>query len=812
MEQPRGQQEQAARFLPLIFALFIASGGAALIYEIVWFQLLQLVIGSSAISLGVLLGTFMGGMCLGSFWLPRVIPAGQHPLRVYAVLELGIGILGILVLLGMPFIGRLYMMVGGQGTWGILLRGLFSGICLLPPTLLMGATLPVISRWVGTTPRGVSRLGLLYGGNTAGAVFGCLGAGFYLLRVYDTSAATYFAAGVNVAAALVAFGLARFTAHLPAEVSVTGESAAAAPGSWPVYVAIALSGMSALGAEVVWTRQLTLLLGATTYTFSIILAIFLIGLGLGSGIGSYAAREVVRPRRALGISQFLLMGAMAWSAWMIAESLPYWPINPTLSRNPSVIFQVDFVRCLWAVLPAACLWGASFPLALASATSAGQDPARLVGAVYAANTVGAIAGALVFSTLLIPWLGTQASQRILIAVAALSACLMLVSWSRREAGKSGFDIASAVWLVLIVGIALGFVSSVARIPGMLVAYGRFVALRLQDRVDILYVGEGMNSSIAVSRLPGGVLNYHNAGKIQASSEPQDMRLQLMLGHLTTLLPEYPRSILVIGCGAGVTAGAVSINPRVERVTIAEIEPLVPQVVSKYFSEYNYDVVRNPKVRVELDDARHYLLTTRQKFDAITSDPIDPWVKGAATLYTKEFFEEIREHLNPGGVATVFVQLYQSSTAAVKSEIATFLQVFPNGLVLGNTFDGAGYDLVLLGRLAQTPIDLDEMEQRLRTPEFARVAESLRKIGFYSAVDLFSTFAAQGPQLKRWLQDAQINRDRNLRLQYLAGLGLNESQEAAIYWQILACRQFPENLFTASPERLQALKLGIAAGQ
>ena len=322
--------------------------------------------------------------------------------------------------------------------------------------------------------------------------------------------------------------------------------------------------MSALGAEVVWTRQLTLLLGGTTYTFSIILAIFLVGLGLGSGIGSYAAREVVRPRQALGISQFLLVGAIAWSAWMIAKSLPYWPINPALTQSPWIILQVDFVRCLWAILPAAALWGASFPLALASAASEGQDPGRMVGAVYAANTVGAIAGALVFSTLLIPWLGTQASQRILITVAALSAVLMLAFWSPSESGNSGFDTRRAVWLVLIIGITLGLASSVARIPGLLVAYGRFMTVRLQDKVDIIYVGEGMNSSMAVSRMPNGVLNYHNAGKIQASSEPQDMRLQLMLGHLTTLLPEHPRSILVIGCGAGVTAGAVSVNPEVER--------------------------------------------------------------------------------------------------------------------------------------------------------------------------------------------------------------------------------------------------------
>jgi spermidine synthase len=813
-KQPKRQPAVSApapQFLPLLLALFVGSGCAALIYEIVWFQLLQLIIGSSAVSLGVLLGTFMGGMCLGSLSLWRVVSPRQHPLRVYALLELGIGALGILVFLGMPLLGRLYATVGGYGLSGIFLRGLFSGICLLPPTLLMGATLPAIARWVKATPRGVSWLGFFYGGNTVGAVFGCLAAGFYLLRIYDVAAATCVAAALNVIVAATAFTLARFTPHLESEPAVAQEPGGAASDAWPVYVAIALSGMSALGAEVVWTRLLTLLLGGTTYTFSIILAVFLIGIGLGSSIGSYAARELVRPRQALGVAQFLLAGAITWSAWAIARSLPYWPVNPTLTTNPWLVFQVDFVRCLWAILPAALLWGASFPLALASVASEREDPGRMVGAVYAANTVGAIAGALAFSMLLIPWVGTQSSQRILIALAALSAVLMLVPWVSRL-GRLRFDARSAVWLVLTIGVAVGLAASVVRVPGLLVAYGRFMALRLQDQVDIIYMGEGMNSSMAVSRLADGTLNYHNAGKVQASSEPQDMRLQRMLGHLTTLVPQHPRSVLVIGCGAGVTAGAVSIDPQVERVTIVEIESLVPRVVSQYFSAYNYDVVRNPKVRVQVDDARHYVLTTREKFDAVTSDPFDPWVKGAATLYTTEFFEDVKKHLNPGGVVTVFVQLYWSNLDAVKSEIATFLQVFPNGIIWGNTYGGGGYDLVLLGRAEQTPINLDETERRLRSPEYAPVAQSLREVGFYSTFDLFSTFTAQGPQLQPWLRDAQINHDWNLRLQYLAGLGLNEYQQTAIYHQIVAWRQFPEGLFAGSPERLQALELAIAAAQ
>jgi spermidine synthase len=215
--------------------------------------------------------------------------------------------------------------------------------------------------------------------------------------------------------------------------------------------------------------------------------------------------------------------------------------------------------------------------------------------------------------------------------------------------------------------------------------------------DIFYVGEGLSSSVAVSRYgSGGVMNYHNAGKVQASSQPQDMRLQRMLGHFTTLVPKTPSKVLVIGCGAGATAGAVSIDQNVTSLTIAEIEPLVPRVVSEHFGEHNFNVVRNPKTHVVIDDARHFLLTTHETFDAITSDPLDPWVKGAATLYTKEFFELAKSKLNPGGTVTLFVQLYESTPEAVKSEIGTFFEVFPNGVIWGNTHQGRGYDTVLMG--------------------------------------------------------------------------------------------------------------------
>src|SRR5512132_2796958 len=703
----------ARRVLPALLLLFVGSGCAALIYEIVWFQLLQLVIGSSAVSMGVLLGTFMGGMCLGSLFLPRLISPREHPLRIYAYLELAIGAAGILLLFGMPLLGGLYFHWGGSGVVGILLRGLAAAICLLPPTLAMGATLPAISRWVESTPEGVSWLGFFYGGNIAGGVIGCLLAGFYLLRVHDAAFATYIALSLNVIVAVLAILIAK---RAPYEVVVHPAPLERASGAWAVYVAIGLSGMTALGAEVIWTRILSLLFGATVYTFSLILAVFLLGLGIGSSIGSAIAGRIARPRLALGWCQMLLCVAMAWTAYMLTQSLPYWPINPSISNNPWFNFQLDFVRCLWAVLPGTILWGASFPLALASVASGGKDPARLVGGVYAANTLGAIIGSVTASLLLVVWIGSQRAQQVLVIISAVSALLMLESAAAEaEARKSRFQFAGTLLLAAAMGGAVLLARSIEQVPGILVAYGRYAATRLGE-ADIIYMGEGWNASVAVSRLSNGVLNYHNAGKVQASSEPQDMRLQRMLGHMTTLIPKNPASVLVIGCGAGVTAGAVSVDPNVKTLTIAEIEPLVPRVVSKYFAEHNFDVVANPKTRVELDDARHFLLTTDEKFDAITSDPLDPWVKGAAMLYTREFFETVKQHLNPGGAVTLFVQLYESNTEAVKSEIGTFLEAFPGGVVFGNTNNGAGYDLVLLGQVEPTRIDVEAVQRHLDEPD------------------------------------------------------------------------------------------------
>ena len=803
----RAEREEAShRFLPILILLFAGSGCAALIYEVVWFQMLSLIVGSSAISLGVILGTFMGGMCVGSLSLSGVISRQRHPLRVYAMLEAGIAVLGILELVLLPHVGGLYSAIAVHGMSGLFLRALFCVLALLPPTLLIGATLPAIARWVEATPRGMSWLGFFYGSNIAGAVFGCLLAGFYLLRVFGIGRATSVAATINLVVCGLAFALAKVAAYTPQDESAEFDSASDVLG-WPIYVAVALSGMSALGAEVVWTRLLSLLLGATVYTFSLILAAFLFGLGIGSSIGSVVARDRQSARQGLLWCQFLLILGIAWAADALSRQLPYWPVNPGLAISPQYTFELDIIRAIWVVLPSAILWGASFPLALA-AVGPERDAGRTVGRLYAANTVGSIIGSTLVALVFIRWRGTQDTQRFLIALVAISTLTLLWPLRPTASGKVGIGRRSLVAGVATIAIAIVMAWSIAPIPPLLVAYGRWMPMRMENQNDVIYVGEGVTATVAVSRLANGVLNYHNAGKVQASSEPQDMRLQRMLGHLTTLLPANPSNVLVIGCGAGVTAGAVSIDPAVKTQTIAEIEPLVPTVVSRYFGEQNFNVVTNPKVRVTIDDARHFILTTDQKFDAITSDPLDPWVKGAAALYSEEFWSLAKEHLNPGGVVTVFVQLYESSPDAVKSEVATFFKVFPNALVFGNTYNGAGYDIVLVGQEGTPRIDVDALQAKLDRPEYALVRRSLAEVGFNSAEELLGTFAGQEAHLKPWLADAQINHDNDMRLQYLAGLGFNQYNQAAIYSAMIQGRRYPEGLFVGSPARIAAIRAAI----
>ncbi len=795
---------------PVVMLLFVGSGCAALIYEVVWFQLLRFVIGASAISLGILLASFMGGMCLGSLGYSSLVSARRHPLRVYAILEFGIAAVGIALPNILPHVSKFYTANVGYGASGVMFRAAVCAVCLLPPAILMGATLPAIGRWVKSTPAGISRLGFFYGANTIGAVCGCLLAGFYLLPNYDLLSATYFAAAVNVTVGVMALYLAWGLSYRPDEISTTEQ---AAPAFFPsVYVVIALSGLTALGAEVIWTRLLSLLFGVTVYTFSIILAVFLAGLGVGSSLGSALVRWVVRPRLALAFTQLGLVFCIPFAAYMIAEHIPYWPPkeDPLLAgMNP--VFINDIIRCTAAIFLPTILWGASFPIALAAAGMRGRDPARMVGRVYAANTAGAIVGSLLFSFMVIPIWGTHGAQQWLVVIAGLASLLMFASVFA-EPGTTATGLADSrefrrpqiPWRGALTGLLLvGLIASAAVLlpatPKSLFLYGRDIsrkdfASHPSAQGELVSLVEGVNISVAV-RDWRGRMSLHLSGKVVASDTPIDMWLQRTLGHLPALVHPNPRSVLVVGMGAGVTAGSFVVHPEIERIVICEIEPRVRDAAGRYFADVNHHVLEDPRTEVIFDDGRHFMATTKEKFDIITSDPIHPYVRGAAALYSADYFELCKQHLNPGGVITQWVPLYETNEAAVKSSLATQFQAFPESTLWGANLGRDGYDLVTLGQLQPTKIDLLDIVDKIERNPALR--QSMGEVGMISAAQILGAYAGYARDLQPWLQTAEINRDANLRLEYLAGLSLNNADAAPIMAAIVRHRKYSKRVFAAS---------------
>jgi spermidine synthase len=522
-----------------------------------------------------------------------------------------------------------------------------------------------------------------------------------------------------------------------------------------------------------------------------------------------AGRGAEWARAALGWCQVLLLLAIAWAGWIVTDSLPYWPINPFLASSPWFTFQIDAVRCLWAILPAALLWGASFPLAMAAAATAEADPGSVVGRIYAANTLGAIAGALGVSLILIPEFGTHFSQRALVALAALGAIAAFLPVILRQA--PGKRTAAALAAAAAAVLAVILIRASDPIPGEVVAYGRRSAL-YAGKAQILEVVEGRNSSVAISRWSDGATEIDVNGHVEATTEPFDMKLQRMVGHLPAIIHPNPRSVLGIGFGAGVSAGTFTRYPTIQHITVCEIEPVIPPISTRYFGHEDYNVLHDPRTRIVYDDARHFILTTTKKFDIIASDPLDVFVKGTAAIYSEEYFEAIKRHLNPGGMFTLYVPLYESDARTVKSELATFFAAFPNGTVWANTIDGRGYDMVFMGQAEPLRIDLDAIEARYLRPDYAPVAQSLSEVGATDPLALFATYAGRRSDLGAWVKGAEINRDRDLRLQYLGGWGINSSLEDAIYRDMMQYRRPPDGLFQGSPERDAAALAQLGAAR
>ena len=712
-------ERDLARVLPLVLVLFCASGGAALIYEIVWYQLLQIAIGSTAISLGVLLATFMGGLvhrqpCAAARCQPVRCAAAASAARHLRAIEALIAVCGAAELLLIPAGGRAFAAGPQAGFAGMMLRSLVVRGVPASADLPDGRLASGIGALGGRTPRGALIGDCFMRANTVGAVAGCLVAGFYLLRLFDVNIASYAAMALNICGGSTE--LCAGTSHRHATSRQIPDHRDSCPQTtFPTCgrsaLTIALSGMAALGAEVVWTRAMGLMLGATVYAFSHHSRGFLAGLALGTAAASALSRNL-NPRLALGWCQMLAAAGIAWTAYALADSSAVVADqSATCERSRNSSSSSIWCGRSGAFCRRRCSGARASPSHSPRRSADDGDRSAVTGAIYASNTAGAIVGALAVSLAAIPLLGTQNTERVLIAISAASGLFLLFPLMRSD---------RVTRLELAAGVATGliglFIWQVDRLPGELIAFGRRTA-STAGMARILYSAEGHNTSIAISQWSDGAMQFHVAGKVEASTEIYDMRLQRMLAHLPGLMHGNPRSVLVVGFGGGVTAGTFTTYPSMKRIVICELEPLIPPVSTRYFAKENYNVMHDARTQIVYDDARHFVAATREKFDIITSDPIHPFVKGSATLYSKEYFELVKAHLNPGGIVTQWVPLYESDAETVRSEIATFFEVFPYGTVWANNANGQGYDIVLVGQLTPPSFDLGSMEARLASTDY-----------------------------------------------------------------------------------------------
>ena len=700
--------------------------------------------------------------------------------------------------------------------------------------------------WVRTDPIGVSWLGIFYGGNITGAVFGCLLAGFYLLRVYDMATATYVAVALNVtvaAIALVPWRPARPGMRCRPNPRRQGSRARAA-GTWA-----RVSDNRALrdvGAGRRGGLDPSALAGARRHRLHLLLDSGRVPdrpgdrqqprciTGAAGRVGQGGAgRLPVAPDRGHRLDRGHDLGVtplLAGRPRAVAEPLVHLPARPACAAfGPSCRRRACGER--------ASRWR-SRRLRPAARTPGGWSEG------CTRPTRSAPSPRLVFSLLLVPVIGTAGAERVLIGLAAAAAlaALMPLIWTVHGRVHLG----GAAGLAAALGVACWLAWSVTPVPWMAVAFGRQTASWLarsapgivtevpedpgEKDVFCTYVGEGTNVTVAVTLTPEGIRSFHGAGKIQASTQPVDMRLQRMLGHLPSLLHKKPESVLVVACGAGITAGTFVLHPDVKRIVICDIEPLVPTIVTPMFGRENYHVVDNiarenphmvkgKQVEVVYDDGRHFLRTTQEKFDIITSDPIDPWVKGCAALNTVEYYSNVPRSPEPRRSASLWLPINEGNLETAKSVIATFFQVFPHGILWSNAYEGHGYDAVLFGQAEPTVIDVDDLQRRLDRLDHFLVKQSLREVGFGDvkkvitgvavvpdeAIGLLATYAGQATFLKEWSRGAQINTDRNLRLQYLAGMWLNSNMGERILSSILEHYRFPEETFVGSPETIDALK-------
>ncbi len=789
-------------------ALYLLSGAAALLYEVAWLRLLTMTMGHTTGAVGAVLAAFMGGLAIGAWAAGRFTDTLQpsRALRMYAALE---GVVALCAL-AMPFaIGALRPLLAwayADGTAGVLfgITRLATSIALIAlPGAAMGASFPVgicaVSPEGARSARGAigakgargatgansaRQIAQLYAANTIGAAIGAAVTGFVLLPQLGLLSTTAVGIALNAVAALGALALSRpHPLHPPHQSHPLHPSHPSHPPSPDpmnlmnpkmASITIAVSGFVALVYEVVWTRVLAMTLGPTTYAFSAMLVAFIAGLAIGAASASTMLPRARRPAMWLGLSM-IAAAAAALAATAVVDRLPI-VIARTAGRTDASfmsVFALDIALAVAIQLPMTIALGAALPFAVATASTARGTVPRAAAVIYAANTAGAIAGALTGSFILIPRLGLQHSLQLASSIAVIAGCVASCSTDdsarlTRRGPRSQFAVGAPRSRFAIGAVALAVLMVAVLMPGW--NHGRLAngAYRLAPALaagdietaleagDLLFYREGAAGTVSVRRLLG-VTSLAIDGKVDASNGA-DMLTQKLLAHLPLLLHDNPRSVYIIGLGSGVTLGAALRHP-IDRADVSEISPEVI-AASEYFSKENHDAPRDRRTRLIVGDGRSHLLLTDERYDVIVSEPSNPWMAGVSTLFTREFFQAARAHLQPGGILCQWAHTYNISDADLRSIVDTFLSTFPDGSawLVGTS------DLLLIGSTSPLRALDAGIAGAWSRPG---VAEDLAQVEVSDPFGILTLFIAHGRDLQQYAAGARVQTDDRLPLEYSA---------------------------------------------
>jgi spermidine synthase len=641
---------------------------------------------------------------------------------------------------------------------------------LLVPTTLMGATLPIVSQAVADDERPGRRVGTLYAVNTFGAVLGVALAGYVLLPALGNRLTTGLAVAGNLAVGVLALRLARRGGA--AEIARTAPPVAdlgRAPTpltTWITITALGVSGAVSMAYEVAWTRALSLVIGSSTYSFTAMLLAFLVGIAGGSAIYAWLRASGRATAAQLGALQLGI--ALASLATLLGFELLPLVFLETIrwSRSPGFVLLAQFALSSCALLGATLLVGATFPCAIAVAARARGRLGRDVGHLYAVNTLGALAGAILTGFVLVPSYGVHASLKLAIAAnLVLAAALFALSWGVRPAWR-GFGVGATAAAVAVV-VTIAPWDPRVMTSGPAVYATPFLDLprahmgeAMREAYRLLYYRDGPSGTISVHAGPGTQLLLRVNGKTDAST-PGDMPTQLMLGHLPLLVHPAPRAALVIGIGSGITTGAIATHGEIERLDVVEIEPAVVEA-ARFFAHLHRDVLRDPRVRTIVADGRSLLLTTDRRYDVIVSEPSNPWIGGLASLFSVEFFRLARERLRPDGVMVQWLQSYNLHPEDVRMVVNTFRTVFPATTVWSPLYGG---DLLLVGTTGPGAVDLARIQRLHReNPGFAH---DLAALGMPDWPGVLSYLVLGARDTERFAAGAGLNTDDRLPLEFSA---------------------------------------------